>query len=51
MSVSEAELKTLRQEFEGGWIDDDETKAVINTSTMILAISSIPIRRSLTASA
>ena len=30
MSVSEAELKTLRQEFEGGWIDDDETKAVIN---------------------
>lgn len=30
MSVSADELKTLRQEFEGGWIDDDETKAVIN---------------------
>jgi threonine synthase len=30
MAVSAAELEALRKDFSGGWIDDDETKAVIN---------------------
>lgn len=30
MAVSAEELKSLREEFSGGWIDDDETRAVIN---------------------
>ena len=30
MSVSPQELAALTEEFEGGWIDDDETEAVIN---------------------
>ena len=30
MAVSADELAALRADFEGGWIDDDETKAVIN---------------------
>ena len=30
MAVSPAELETLSAEFEGGWIDDAETEAVIN---------------------
>ena len=30
MAVTKDELKTLQDEFVGGWIDDDETEAVIN---------------------
>lgn len=30
MAVSKEELETLQKEFEGGWIDDEETEAVIN---------------------